>query len=339
VSMFVVSNYITLAQFILSDEWQYTDFVVGSYFRVTHLTRPAEVGGVPQDSGAAIAQVDTNGFVYTQEDFTYQSESERFVLERPKNLATRRLGFRLLPGQLPWKIKIEALDPTALPSQSGTQGPKGDKGDAGTPGADGADGLQGPKGDKGDAGTPGATGAAGPQGPKGDKGDPGVTPTPIASRIAADATVSNSAVDNVIVNETLPAFSVGDSFEFQSWGRAFNNSGAAVTFLWKLVLDTTTVLTTGAISLATATTPRRWDFTGIATVVSSTQIRVTGLFVLTNAATDSTTMIVQANTLKGDSGNVAYNSTAGRAFNLITQMSVANANAQVSIRGSVIRKL
>jgi Collagen triple helix repeat (20 copies) len=246
---------------------------------------------------------------------------------------------------------------TGATGAAGAAGPQGVKGDTGATGAAGAPGPQGMKGDTGITGAAGpqgvkgdtgVTGAAGPQGVKGDTGATGAAgpqgvagtmPAPIASRTAADATVSNSAVDNIIVNETLPAFAVGDSFAFHCWGRALNNSGAAVNFLWKLVLDTSIVLTTGNVSNATAANPKRWDLKGIATVVSATQIRVTGSFELTAAAADSAQMLSVATILEGDSGNIAYGSTATKPFNLIASMSVANANAQVTIRGAVIHKL
>jgi hypothetical protein len=122
-----MSTFVQLAQFTLSNEWQYTDVVIGSYFRITHLTEPMD-NGVAVESSAAIAQVDVAGFVYTQEDFTHQSEPQRFVLELPETLEVRRLGFRLLPGQMPWEIKVEALDATTLPGQQ-IKGDKGDKGD------------------------------------------------------------------------------------------------------------------------------------------------------------------------------------------------------------------
>jgi hypothetical protein len=192
-----------------------------------------------------------------------------------------------------------------------------------------AAGAQGLKGDTG------ATGAAGPQGLKGDTG---AIPAPIASRTAADVTINNSVADNVLVNETLPAFAVGDTFSFQIWGRAFNNSGAAVNFVWKVLLDSATVLSTGNVSLATGTTPRRWNFSGVATIVSATQIRVTGTLILSSVLADTSTMATQFAVLEGDSGTVAYASAVSKAFNLNCQMSAANANASVTIRGAVIHK-
>jgi hypothetical protein len=520
-----MTSFIPIGTITLTDQWQYTDIVVSSYFRLTHLTKPVDANGVVQSSSAAIAQVNLANQIFEQQAFIYADEPERLIIEPPTALDVRKMGLKLLPGQLPWTVKVEVLnivngtlvvdpnDPTGAmgpkgdkgdPGAPGPQGPKGDTGDAGAPGQQGlkgdagtpgtaglkgdkgdtgATGPQGPKGDTGDvgntgvqgpkgevgadgpqglqgiqgfdgltgapgakgdtgdvgpagapgakgdtgltgaagatgpAGAPGAkgdtgdvgpagatglkgdtglTGAAGATGLKGDtgltgaagatgaqgpiglpgpagetgpKGDTGLTgaagatgapgpigltgpagapgpqgiagtmPAPIASRTAADATVSNSAVDNIIVNETLPIFAVGDSFTFHAWGRALNTSGAAVNFLWKLVLDTSTVLTTGNVSLGTTALPRRWDFKGVATVVSATQIRVTGSFALTAAAADSAQMLSVATNLEGDSGNIAYGSAATRPFNLIASMSVANANAQVTIRGSVIHKL
>jgi hypothetical protein len=113
-----MSVFVSLAQFTLSNDWQYTDVVIGSYFRVTHLTEPKDDNGVAVESSAAIAQVDIARFVYTQEAFKHQSEPQRFILELPQPLEVRRLGFKLLPGQIPWSIKIEALDATILPGQT-----------------------------------------------------------------------------------------------------------------------------------------------------------------------------------------------------------------------------
>jgi hypothetical protein len=517
-----MTTFITIGTITLTDQWQYTDVVVSSYFRLTHVSKPLDTDGVEQSSNAAIAQVNLANQIFSQQVFSYQEDPERLIIEPPITLDVRKMGLKLLPNQLPWTVKVEVLnivngtlvlDPTDFPGgigpkgdkgdtgAAGPQGPKGDTGDAGatgtpgqkgdtgtagpqgptgdkgntgavgpqgskgdeggtgTPGlqgpkgdvgadgaaglpgprgdvgADGAAGLPGPRGDQGDAGpagrtgntgdtgatgatgatglkgdtgdtgatgaagpqglkgdtgnagttgatgatglkgdtgnagatgatgatglkgdtgNTGATGAAGPQGLKGDtgntgatgaagpqglKGDTGSPPTPFFARTAAEVTFSNVTGDNALVTTQLPVLAVGDSFEIDAWGRAFNNTGGNVNCTWKLNLDTSTVLTTGTIANTTATTPKRWFFRAVATVVSATQVRVVGTFFLTTAATDSVQMLGAGSNFQGDSGNIAYDSTAPRALNLIASMGTANANAQMTIRGAVVRKL
>jgi hypothetical protein len=453
-----MTSFITIGTITLTEEWQYTDIVVSSYFRLTHLTKPLDANGVTQSSSAAIAQVNLVNQVFEQQIFSYADEPERLIIEPPAALDVRKVGLKLLPGQLPWTVKVEVLnlpggtlvlDPIDYPDAVGPPGPKGDdgapgpagppgppgdigaagppgpkgddgapgpagppgppgdigaagppgpKGDDGAPGpaglpgpkgevgadgpmgfqgpqgfpgADGAPGPAGPKGDTGVTGAPGADGATGPQGPQGlpgangapgpagPKGDTGVTGAPgadgatgpqgpqglpgttplIASRTAADVTIANSAVDNALVTETLPAFAVGDSFSFEVWGRCTNSSGAAVNYVWKLLLDNAIVLTTANVSLANNSTPRRWSFSGTATIVSATQIRVKGAFFVSTSAAETQTMATQQGSLLlGDSGTIAYASTESKAFAVNCQMLTANANASVTIRGAVINK-
>jgi hypothetical protein len=434
-----MTSFIEIGTITLTDQWQYTDIVVSSYFKLTHLTKPVDADGVVQSSSAAIAQVNLANQVFEQRVFNYSDEPERLIIEPPTALDVRKVGLKLLPNQLPWTVKVEVLNiangtlildpndpaggigPKGDKGDTGAQGPKGDpgvdgapgvpgpKGDTGSdgapgpqgikgdpgadgapgpqgikgdPGVDGSPGIQGPKGEvgadgpQGIKGDPGIDGSPGPQGPKGDtgvtgasgpqgtKGDPGVDgapgaqgpkgdtgvtgasgpqgpqgtiPAPIASRTTTDSTFSNSTTDNVLINETLPVFAVGDTFSFEIWGRATNNSGASVNFVWKLFLDNAIVLSTQQVSLATGTTPRRWSFLGTATILSATQIRVRGVFFLSTVAAETQTMATQQGThLLGDSGTVAYASTAPKNFSFNAQMLTANANTSVTIRGAVI---
>jgi Collagen triple helix repeat (20 copies) len=220
----------TLNTFVLTEEWQSTALVVGSYFKVSHLQRPLQ-NGVPVESIAAIAQVDPNGVVFTQKNFRYQVEDTRFILDQPPELELRRLAFKLLPNQTPWTIKVEILDideeTVVAPGQSipGIKGDKGDKGDPGNDGAPGAQGLKGDKGDKGDTGAAGAqglkgdkgdTGAPGAQGLKGDKGDTGAAGAAgadgrpgTAYRSGSDVTLAMSQAASVTTAQfanTLRAF-------------------------------------------------------------------------------------------------------------------------------------
>lgn len=114
-----MSLFTPIATFTLSDQWQFTDVLVGSYFRVVHLTQPLNQDGQLQESSAAIAQADITGFIYTQEDFSHQTDPQSFILEQPDSLEVRKIGFRLLPGQTPWNIRVEALDATLLPGSGG----------------------------------------------------------------------------------------------------------------------------------------------------------------------------------------------------------------------------
>jgi hypothetical protein len=112
-----------------------------------------------------------------------------------------------------------------------------------------------------------------------------------------------------------------------------------VNYVWKLLLDNAIVLSTSQISLANNSTPRRWTFSGTATIVSATQIRVKGLFFVSTSAVETQTMAThQGSLLVGDSGTVAYASTVPKAFAINCQMLTANANASVTIRGAVIKK-
>lgn len=116
-----MSLFTPIATFTLSDQWQFTDVLVGSYFRVVHLTQPLNQDDQLQESSAAIAQADITGFIYTQDDFSHQTDPQSFILEQPDSLEVRKLGLRLLPGQMPWSVRLEALDATLIPGAPGNR--------------------------------------------------------------------------------------------------------------------------------------------------------------------------------------------------------------------------
>jgi hypothetical protein len=74
-----MTSFITIGTITLTEEWQYTDIVVSSYFRLTHLTKPLDANGVAQSSSAAIAQVNLVNQVFDQQVFIYADEPERLI--------------------------------------------------------------------------------------------------------------------------------------------------------------------------------------------------------------------------------------------------------------------
>lgn len=115
-------DWIEVGTITLSDEWQTTDLVGGSYFKLSHLSTPPARQGYPPISKALIAQQDKDGVLYNIKTITWLDREEVITMDVPTYLVnvpeffveiddlgeSYRLALKLLPSFAPWSLKISA---------------------------------------------------------------------------------------------------------------------------------------------------------------------------------------------------------------------------------------
>lgn len=165
--------------------------------------------------------------------------------------------------------------------------------------------------------------------------------TPVVDEVHATTTSVNNVVDTPMCALTIPTtVALGDILRLSAGGDYLNNSGSGVTYLHKIKVGTTTVLTSVATSAATGTGRRMWVLDCMIYVESVTAQRVHATILGTSPAAGAETFIGQtAGTSVVGYGTAAENLAVAKTVSYTVTMGTANALADFRLHAASLTHL
>jgi hypothetical protein len=152
-----------------------------------------------------------------------------------------------------------------------------------------------------------------------------------AARSSSAVSFANSVAENTLATYTIPGGEpvAGDVYTLDASGTILNNTGAGVTYTFRLKYGATTLMVTPALSLTNSSVRRRWTVKAhMLFETTSAEEMWAELLGTATGISESWASLGTSESAIGQ-GAAAESSATGKAFALTCQMGTANALADI----------
>lgn len=152
-----------------------------------------------------------------------------------------------------------------------------------------------------------------------------------AARSSSAVSFANSVAENTLATYTIPGGEpvAGDVYTLDASGTIFNNTGANVTYLWRLKYGATTLMATIAMPFTTSASRRRWTIKAHMLFETTSAEEMWAELLGTATGSGETWSLLGTSESALGQSSAAESSATGKAFALTCQMGTASVNADI----------